>query len=116
MLILVGLIIALIAKICFDNYLNCSSSQSVEYTHAFDIHTNSFVTFYFFSIIIPYFLLPLSSKDNRFIEIFITNVFFFYGMLYYFYVSYVEYFLCLLLERIIKLMEYFGLLLLYFSF
>ena len=92
MLILVGLIIALIAKICFDNYLNCSSSQSVEYTHAFDIHTNSFVTFYFFSIIIPYFLLPLSSKDNRFIEIFITNVFFFYGMLYYFYVSYVEYF------------------------
>ena len=92
MLILFGLIIALIAKIIFDKYLNYSSTQNVEYTHAFDIHTNSFVTFYFFSIIIPYFLLPICSKDNRFFEVFLSNVFFFYGMLYYFYVSYVEYF------------------------
>jgi uncharacterized membrane protein len=92
MLILSGLIIALLAKIIFDNYLNCSSSQSIEYTHAFDIHTNSFVSFYFFSFIIPYFLLPICSKDNRFFEIFISNVLFFYGLLYYFYVSYIEYF------------------------
>ena len=92
LLITLGLIIALIAKIGFDNYLNYSSTQNVEYTHAFDIHTNSFVTFYFFSIIIPYFLLPICSKDNRFFETFISNIFFFYGLLYYFYVSYVEYF------------------------
>ena len=92
LLILSGLIIALITKILFDNYLNCSSSQSIEYTHAFDIHTNSFVSFYFFSIIIPYFLLPLCSQDNKFYQIFFTNVLFFYGILYYFYVSYVEYF------------------------
>jgi hypothetical protein len=92
LLILSGLIIALITKILFDNYLNCSSSQSIEYTHAFDIHTNSFVSFYFFSIIIPYFLLPICSKDHKLFEIFISNIFFFYGILYYFYVSYVEYF------------------------
>ena len=92
MLILLGLIIALISKIIFDSYFNCSSTQSIEYTHAFDIHTNSFVSFYFFSFIIPYFLLPICSKDNRFFEIFISNVLFFYGLLYYFYVSYVEYF------------------------
>jgi uncharacterized membrane protein len=92
LLILSGLIIALITKILFDNYLNCSSSQSIEYTHAFDIHTNSFVSFYFFSIIIPYFLLPITSKDKRFFEIFISNVLFFYGLIYYFYVSYIEYF------------------------
>ena len=66
MLILSGLIIALISKIFFDNYLTVSPSQSVEYTHAFDIHTNSFVTFYFFSIIINYFLLPICGKDNKF--------------------------------------------------
>ncbi len=92
LLILTGLIIALVTKIMFDRYLNCSSSQSIEYTHAFDIHTNSFVSFYFFSIIIPYFLLPICSKDHRYFEIFISNIFFFYGILYYFYVSYVEYF------------------------
>ena len=92
MLILSGLIIALISKIFFDNYLSASASQSIEYTHAFDIHTNSFVTFYFFSIIIPYFLLPICAKDNKFFQIFISNVLFFYGILYYFYVSYVEYF------------------------
>ena len=92
MLILLGLIISLIAKLIFDRYLNYSSSQSIEYRHAFDIHTNSFVCFYFFAIIIPYFLLPICSKDNRFFEIFISNVLFFYGLLYYFYVSYVEYF------------------------
>ena len=92
MLILSGLIIALISKIVFDKYLTASSSQSIEYRHAFDIHTNSFVTFYFFSIIIPYFLLPLCSQDNKFYQIFFTNVLFFYGILYYFYVSYVEYF------------------------
>ena len=92
MLILFGLIIALISKIFFDNYLTASASQSIEYTHAFDIHTNSFVTFYFFSIIIPYFLLPICGKDNKFFQIFISNVLFFYGILYYFYVSYVEYF------------------------
>ena len=61
MLILSGLIIALISKIFFDNYLIVSPSQSIEYTHAFDIHTNSFVTFYFFSIIINYFLLPRTT-------------------------------------------------------
>ena len=92
MLILFGLIIALISKIFFDNYLSASASQSIEYTHAFDIHTNSFVTFYFFSVIIPYFLLPICAKDNKFFQIFISNVLFFYGILYYFYVSYVEYF------------------------
>ena len=92
MLILFGLIIALIAKIILDSYFNCSSTQSIEYTHAFDIHTNSFVSFYLFSFIIPYFLLPICSKDNKFFEIFISNVLFFYGLLYYFYVSYVEYF------------------------
>ena len=92
MLILFGLIIALICKLFFDNYLTASSSQSIEYTHAFDIHTNSFVTFYFFSIIIPYFLIPICGKDNKFYQIFISNVLFFYGILYYFYVSYVEYF------------------------
>ena len=92
LLILSGLIIALVTKILFDNYLNCSSTQNIEYTHAFDIHTNSFVSFYFFSIIIPYFLLPICSKDNRLFEIFISNTLFFYGILYYFYVSYVEYF------------------------
>ena len=92
MLILFGLIIALISKFCFDMYLTLSSSQNIEYTHAFDIHTNSFVTFYFFSIIIPYFLLPICGRDNKFYQIFISNVLFFYGILYYFYVSYVEYF------------------------
>ena len=92
MLILSGLIIALISKIVFDKYLTASSSQSIEFRHAFDIHINSFVTFYFFSIIIPYFLLPLCSQDNKFYQIFFTNVLFFYGILYYFYVSYVEYF------------------------
>ena len=92
MLILFGLIIALISKIFFDNYLTISPSKSIEYTHAFDIHTNSFVTFYFFSIIINYFLLPICGKDNKFFQIFISNVLFFYGILYYFYVSYVEYF------------------------
>lgn len=92
MLILFGLIIALILKIIMDSYFNASSSQNIEYTHAFDIHTNSFVSFYCFSYIIPYFLLPICSKDNRFFEVFISNVLFFYGMLYYFYVSYVEYF------------------------
>ena len=99
MLILSGLIISLIAKLIFDRYLNCSSSQSIEYRHAFDIHTNSFVSFYFFSIIIPYFLLPICSKDNRFFEIFISNVLFFYGLLYYFYVSYFEYFALPFIEK-----------------
>ena len=92
MLILTGLIIALFTKMIFDSYFNCSSTQNIEYTHAFDIHTNSFVAFYFFSIIIPYFLLPITSKDKRFFEIFISNVLFFYGLIYYFYVSYIEYF------------------------
>ena len=92
MLILVGLIVSIFSKIFFDNYLNCSSSQNVEYMHAFDIHTNSFVTFYFFAIIIPYFLLPITSKDEKIYQVFISNVFFFYGIIYYFYVSYVEYF------------------------
>ena len=92
MMILSGLIIALFAKIIMDSYFNCSSTQSIEYTHAFDIHTNSFVAFYFFSIIIPYFLLPITSKDKKFVEIFISNVLFFYGLIYYFYVSYIEYF------------------------
>jgi len=92
LLLLTGLIVALIAKIMFDTYLTTSSTQNIEYTHAFDIHTNSFVAFYFFSVIIPYFLLPITFKDNRFLEIFIGNVCFFYGLIYYFYVSYVEYF------------------------
>ena len=92
----------LISKFFFDTYLTASNSQCLEYTHAFDIHTNSFVTFYFFSIIIPYFLLPICGRDNKFYQIFISNVLFFYGILYYFYVSYVEYF-SLLMESIVSL-------------
>ena len=117
MLILFGLIIALISKIFFDNYLTASASQSVEYTHAFDIHTNSFVTFYFFSIIIPYFLLPICGKDNKFFQIFISNVLFFYGILYYFYVSYVEYFSLPFIKKNQKISGiFFGIIILFFVF
>ena len=117
MLILSGLIIALISKIFFDNYLSASASQSIEYTHAFDIHTNSFVTFYFFSIIIPYFLLPICAKDNKFFQIFISNVLFFYGILYYFYVSYVEYFSLPFIKKNQKISGiFFGIIILFFIF
>ena len=117
MLILFGLIIALISKIFFDNYLTASASQSIEYTHAFDIHTNSFVTFYFFSIIIPYFLLPICGKDNKFFQIFISNVLFFYGILYYFYVSYVEYFSLPFIKKNQKISGFFfGIIILFFVF
>ena len=117
MLILSGLIIALISKIFFDNYLSASASQSIEYTHAFDIHTNSFVTFYFFSIIIPYFLLPICAKDNKFFQIFISNVLFFYGILYYFYVSYVEYFSLPFIKKNQKISGiFFGIIILFFVF
>ncbi len=117
MLILFGLIIALISKIFFDNYLTISPSQSIEYTHAFDIHTNSFVTFYFFSIIIPYFLLPICGKDNKFFQIFISNVLFFYGILYYFYVSYVEYFSLPFIKKNQKISGiFFGIIILFFVF
>jgi hypothetical protein len=117
MLILSGLIIALISKIFFDNYLSASASQSIEYTHAFDIHTNSFVTFYFFSIIIPYFLLPICAKDNKFFQIFISNVLFFYGVLYYFYVSYVEYFSLPFIKKNQKISGiFFGIIILFFVF
>ena len=117
MLILSGLIIALISKIFFDNYLTVSPSQSIEYTHAFDIHTNSFVTFYFFSIIINYFLLPICGKDNKFFQIFISNVLFFYGILYYFYVSYVEYFSLPFIKKNQKVSGiFFGIIILFFIF
>ena len=117
MLILSGLIIALISKIFFDNYLTVSPSQSVEYTHAFDIHTNSFVTFYFFSIIINYFLLPICGKDNKFFQIFISNVLFFYGILYYFYVSYVEYFSLPFIKKNQKIIGFFfGIIILFLLF
>ena len=117
MLILSGLIIALISKIFFDNYLTVSPSQSVEYTHAFDIHTNSFVTFYFFSIIINYFLLPICGKDNKFFQIFISNVLFFYGILYYFYVSYVEYFSLPFIKKNQKISGiFFGIIILFLLF
>ena len=117
MLILSGLIIALISKIFFDNYLSASASQSIEYTHAFDIHTNSFVTFYFFSIIIPYFLTPICAKDNKFFQIFISNVLFFYGILYYFYVSYVEYFSLPFIKKNQKISGiFFGIIILFFVF
>lgn len=92
MIFLVGLVIALIAKYSLDKYLNCSTTQNIEYTHSFDIHTNSFVVMYIFSIILPYIFLPICSQDTHFIQIFISNIFVFYGILYYFYVSYVEYF------------------------
>ena len=101
----------------FDNYLSASASQSIEYTHAFDIHTNSFVTFYFFSIIIPYFLLPICAKDNKFFQIFISNVLFFYGILYYFYVSYVEYFSLPFIKKNQKISGiFFGIIILFFVF
>ena len=117
MLILSGLIIALISKIFFDNYLTVSPSQSIEYTHAFDIHTNSFVTFYFFSIIINYFLLPICGKDNKFFQIFISNVLFFYGILYYFYVSYVEYFSLPFIKKNQKISGiFFGIIILFLLF
>ena len=117
MLILSGLIIALISKFFFDNYLIVSSSQSVEYTHAFDIHTDSFVTFYFFSIVIPYFLIPICGRDNKFYQIFISNVLFFYGILYYFYVSYVEYFSLPFIKKNQKVSGiFFGIILLFFVF
>ena len=117
MLILSGLIIALITKIFFDNYLTVSPSQSIEYTHAFDIHTNSFVTFYFFSIIINYFLLPICGKDNKFFQIFISNVLFFYGILYYFYVSYVEYFSLPFIKKNQKISGiFFGIIILFLLF
>jgi len=117
MLILSGLIIALISKIFFDNYLIVSPSQSIEYTHAFDIHTNSFVTFYFFSIIINYFLLPICGKDNKFFQIFISNVLFFYGILYYFYVSYVEYFSLPFIKKNQKISGiFFGIIILFLLF
>ena len=116
-LILFGLVIALISKFFFDNYLTASPSQSVEYTHAFDIHTNSFVTFYFFSIIIPYFLIPICGKDNKFFQIFISNVLFFYGILYYFYVSYVEYFSLPFIKKNQKVSGiFFGIIILFFIF
>ena len=117
MLILSGLIIALISKIFFDNYLTVSPSQSIEYTHAFDIHTNSFVAFYFFSIIINYFLLPICGKDNKFFQIFISNVLFFYGILYYFYVSYVEYFSLPFIKKNQKIRGiFFGIIILFLLF
>ena len=117
MLILFGLIIALISKIFFDNYLTISPSQSIEYTHAFDIHTNSFLTFYFFSIIINYFLLPICGKDNKFFQIFISNVLFFYGILYYFYVSYVEYFSLPFIKKNQKISGiFFGIIILFLFF
>ena len=117
MLILSGLIIALISKIFFDNYLTISPSQNIEYTHAFDIHTNSFVTFYFFSIIINYFLLPICGKDNKFFQIFISNVLFFYGILYYFYVSYVEYFSLPFIKKNQKISGiFFGIIILFLLF
>ena len=117
MLILFGLIIALISKIFFDNYLTISPSQNIEYTHAFDIHTNSFVTFYFFSIIINYFLLPICGKDNKFFQIFISNVLFFYGILYYFYVSYVEYFSLPFIKKNQKISGiFFGIIILFLLF
>ena len=117
MLILFGLIIAIISKIFFDNYLSASASQSIEYTHAFDIHTNSFVTFYFFSIIIPYFLIPICAKDDKFYQIFISNVLFFYGILYYFYVSYVEYFSLPFIKKNQKISGiFFGIIILFFIF
>ena len=117
MLILSGLIIALISKIFFDNYLTVSPSQNIEYTHAFDIHTNSFVTFYFFSIIINYFLLPICGKDNKFFQIFISNVLFFYGILYYFYVSYVEYFSLPFIKKNQKISGiFFGIIILFLLF
>jgi len=117
MLILSGLIIALISKIFFDNYLTVSPSKSIEYTHAFDIHTNSFVTFYFFSIIINYFLLPICGKDNKFFQIFISNVLFFYGILYYFYVSYVEYFSLPFIKKNQKISGiFFGIIILFLLF
>ena len=117
MLILFGLIIALICKFFFDTYLTVSSSQNVEYTHAFDIHTNSFVPFYVFSIIIPYFLIPICGKDNKFFQIFVSNVLFFYGILYYFYVSYVEYFSLPFIKKNQKISGiFFGIILLFFLF
>ena len=117
MLILSGLIIALISKIFFDNYLTVSPSQNIEYIHAFDIHTNSFVTFYFFSIIINYFLLPICGKDNKFFQIFISNVLFFYGILYYFYVSYVEYFSLPFIKKNQKISGiFFGIIILFLLF
>lgn len=92
MIFLVGLLIALMTKYFFDKYLNCSTTQKLEFTHAFDIHTNSFVVMYVFAVILPYIFLPICSRDEHFIQIFISNIFVFYGILYYFYVSYVEYF------------------------
>lgn len=92
LLLLSGLIISLTIKFLFEKYLNCSSTQTLEYAHAFDIHSNSFVVLYSFGIIANYLLLPLTSKDNYFGQILVSNCFMCYGCLYYLYVSYIEYF------------------------
>mgnify|MGYP000225760819 CR=1 FL=1 len=63
----------------------------VEYMHAFDIHCNGFVTFYFFSVSVQYPLLPIILNSSFFATL-VSNGLYLTGVLYYLYVALLGYY------------------------
>lgn len=87
-----GLIVAYFSKYILEKFYVNIPSQYIEFRHAFDIHTYSFVTFYFFGIIIPYLLFPLCSQNNSYLEMLLSNILVCIGVIHYFYVTLIQYF------------------------
>ncbi len=70
--------------------LGLSRNYYVEYMHAFDIHCNGFVTFYFFSVSIQYPLLPI-ILNSSFFSTLLSNGLYLIGVLFYLYVALIGY-------------------------
>ena len=92
LIFILGLIIAYFSKYTLEKFYINVPSQYIEFRHAFDIHSYSFVAFYFFGVIIPYLLFPLCSKNNSYLEILLSNILVCIGFIYYLYVTLIQYF------------------------
>ncbi len=95
-LISVGLILSLLLKYLVEKYLKneelgFNKSQGVEFLYAFDIHCNSFVTFYSISVVLQFLFIPLINS-NSLINTLISNGFVLIGIIYYCYVTLLGYY------------------------
>jgi len=79
--------------------------QSIEYFHAFDIHSNSFVPFYLFTNVVQYFLLPFIIKYEK-LSLILGNTLYALGTAMYFTVTISGYFCKLFFLFIINYLKF----------
>lgn len=95
MLITVGVLISFTLKHIADKYFKNDdlgfTHQGVDYLHAFDIHCNSSVPMYTFSVVIPFFILPIVLNES-FLSTMLSNALALTGILYYCYVTLLAYY------------------------